>query len=116
MPDSSDISKLAAEQGTTPLVLSMLLRHIDEQGEVLNRRLDAQDDVMDEIRAHVSLTNGHIADAKREIAENAKEIGEIKIWRARFEGAKAAVSWIPPLLYAAIGSGAGALVAVLLVK
>lgn len=87
----------------------LLLRHIDTQGERLSERLSTQDGVLGEIRDHQASTNGKVAQQER-------DLNDIKLWRARLEGAKVAVGWIPPFITAVAGSGIGVLLTLLLVK
>lgn len=57
----------------------------------ITRRLDAQDRTLERIEGKVDTTNGRVRD--------------LELWKAKMEGAKWAVGWVPPLVTAAFSSG-----------
>lgn len=64
------------------------------------RRLDEQDDKLDEIRVEVKATNGRVR--------------SLELWKARWDGARAAVSWVPTLFVALLSGAAAAVLAKLI--
>ena len=92
-----------AGDGSSDDLLRELLSQVEKR---LDDRLTHQDDVLAEIRRHARATNGNLATAQA-------DINDIKLWRARLEGATIAVRWIPAAITAAIGTGVGGLIVLL---
>ena len=78
--------------------------------DMVLQRFDQQDDQMREQRAMLEEIRRNTNGAMRAMS---KDITDLKIWKARGEGAKAVFSWVPAVVGAVLGSGLGALIAVL---
>lgn len=68
-----------------------------ETSRLILHRLDAQDEVLSEIKTHTAETNGRVR--------------KLELWQAQVLGAKAAVSWIPPAVTAMAAAVVGAVAA-----
>lgn len=69
----------------------MLNEKIDVLERNLNRRLDAQDDALREIKRQTQATNGRV--------------GALEQARERAQGVMFAFRWVPPILTAAVTAG-----------
>jgi hypothetical protein len=73
--------------------------HNDAAREIL-RRLDAQDEKLDDMLAEAKATNGRVR--------------KLELWQATVQGARAAMGWVSPLLLGTGAAAAGALLTKLL--
>lgn len=73
----------------TPAEIAVILRRLDELSEKCDR-----------IEQHVETTNGRVH--------------RLELWKARMDGARAAMAWLPTLATGVISGGLVALVAYLL--